>query len=117
MDWQTNIRFNQYYRDGSVLYQNYCANCHMDNGEGLKNLIPSLANSKLMSEAIETVPCQIKYGNREHSNAPFGPSMKGFRSLSDLEVAELITYISSSWGNKNGLVPVKELSLLLDSCD
>ena len=116
MDRKTKVRFNQYYRDGRVLYQNYCVSCHMENGEGLKNLIPSLANSPIFRRAMETVPCQIKYGSEEHANAPSGPQMVSFRSLSPLEIAEITTYISSSWGNKHGLMDVKEVKTLLDSC-
>ena len=117
MDQKTRVRFNQYYRDGRLLYLNYCSSCHMENGEGLKNLIPSLANSPLFSEAIETVPCQIKYGSEEHANAPSGPKMTSFISLSPLEIAEITTYISSSWGNKKGLMEVKQTKQLLQDCD
>jgi mono/diheme cytochrome c family protein len=116
MDQKTRVRFNQYYRDGRLLYLNYCASCHMDNGEGLRNVIPSLANSSLIRDSLETIPCQIKYGSMEHANAPSGPKMTGFRSLSDLEVAEITTYITSSWGNRKGLMEVKETNELLQNC-
>ena len=116
MDYNTRVRFNQYYRDGRVLYLNYCGSCHMDNGEGLKNAIPSLAKSTLVGDSTDRVPCQIKYGSQNHLRAEVGPGMTGFRSLSDLEIAEITTYISSSWGNKAGLMPVKEVKGLLDRC-
>ena len=35
MDKETTIKFNQYYRDGRLLYVNYCSSCHMESGEGL----------------------------------------------------------------------------------
>ena len=115
MDKETTIRFNQYYRDGRLLYVNYCSSCHMESGEGLKNVIPSLVESPTFRNAMEEVPCKIKYGSEKHQSS--APGMVGFRALSDLEIAEITTYISSSWGNKVGLMPVKRVKTLLDSCN
>ena len=116
MDRETEVKFKQYYRDGRILYVTYCASCHMENGEGLKNAIPSLTKSPIFNRIMEKVPCQIKYGTQKHSSAELGPGMVGFYSLSPLEIAEITTYISSSWGNKKGLMTVKEAKSLLENC-
>ena len=88
----------------------------MEDGTGLKNAIPSLANSPYFKNSLNETPCKIKYGSAEHATAPSGNQMQGFHSLSPLEIAEITTYISSSWGNKKGLMEVKEVKNLLDSC-
>jgi len=36
--------------------------------------------------------------------------------LTDLEIAEIITYINNSWGNKSGLSRVNEVSKALTRC-
>lgn len=37
-------------------------------------------------------------------------------ALTDLDIAQIATYILNSWGHDHGLVDVKSVSPLLDSC-
>jgi len=43
-------------------YDAYCGNCHMENGEGLSKLIPSLHNSAYLKNNQEELPCIIRNG-------------------------------------------------------
>jgi hypothetical protein len=42
--------------------------------------------------------------------------MQGVQSLTDLEIAEIATYIYNTWDHKRGMVEVKEVSKILESC-
>jgi hypothetical protein len=42
--------------------------------------------------------------------------MPGVPTLTDLEVAEIVTYIGNSWGNETGLTPVKRVSDVAERC-
>lgn len=47
----------------------------------------------------------------------FNKEMKGIPSLTDLEVAEIATYIYNSWKRDIGIVEVQHVSTVLSGCD
>lgn len=98
---------------GSQVYNSLCVTCHMPNGKGVPKSFPPLANSDyLLNNRIESIKA-IKYGlsgeikvNGEIYNMP----MAAF-GLSDVEIADVMNYITNSWGNKNSsLITEKEVS-------
>lgn len=44
------------YGDGAMLYEKHCANCHGDQGEGLEELIPPLAQADALMQAGTAPP-------------------------------------------------------------
>jgi hypothetical protein len=46
----------------------------------------------------------------------FNQPMRGISVLSDLEVAEIATYIYNSWTHDRGIVEVKDASKILQGC-
>lgn len=84
------------YVQGKSYYQDLCANCHMDDGSGLNELIPSLAKSTYLQDNQEALPCLLVQGKPDTSFV----AMPGFKELSEYEIANIINYINSSWGNK-----------------
>ena len=42
--------------------------------------------------------------------------MPANESLRSIQVAELMSYIGNVWGNREGLIPVKDVVRYLDSC-
>jgi mono/diheme cytochrome c family protein len=80
-------------KDGKVLYVEFCAECHQTDGSGWSTLYPKLAGNPIVtlhdpSPIIQTVA----YGQG---------SMMPFREkLSTYEIAAVLTYIRTSWGNQ-----------------
>ena len=112
-------KFKQYLVEGERLYVSHCSNCHQVDGKGLRRVYPPLAPSDYMDQNFENVICAMKYGlageivvNGNSYNQP----MPGGASLTELEIAEIATYIYNSWGRKQGLVEVKGIAGILDSC-
>ena len=112
-------KFKQYLVEGERLYIKHCSNCHQTNGKGLGRVYPPLAPSDFMNDNFETVICSIKYGlsreivvNGEVYNQP----MPGIPSLTELEVAEIATYVYNSWGHDRGLIEVNHMSSILEGC-
>ena len=104
---------------GEVVYQKLCANCHMDEGEGLRNLIPSLADSDYLRQNQAELPCLILNGisgtlivNGREFNFP----MPDNYMLSDHEMTNLINYINNAWDNDYGRVNIKEVRQTLHFC-
>ncbi|VVE51554.1 c-type cytochrome [Pandoraea anhela] len=83
--------FNQ--RSGKAIYEAVCAGCHMLNGEGAKGagFYPVLSkNPRLASPAYPEYV--VVHGLR--GMPPIGPY------LSDQQVADVVTYIRTSFGNQ-----------------
>ena len=112
-------KFTNYYNQGELLYTKHCSNCHQPTGAGLGRVYPPLHQSDFMSNEFERVICLMKNGiqgellvNGESYNQP----MPGVPTLTDLEIAEIATYIYNSWSHNRGIVEVKEVSSVLQQC-
>jgi cytochrome c551 len=113
-------KFQQYYVQGQVLYQKHCSNCHQANGKGLGKIYPPLDQSDFMDRNFEEVICLIKYGSNSRlvvNGVEYNMAMKGIPGLTELEVAEIATYIYNTWSQQKGLVDVAEVSHLLSACN
>ena len=112
-------KFDQYYVQGQKLYEKHCSNCHQKDGSGLGRLYPPLNTSDYMDENFNEVLCLMRHGkageifvNGQQYNQP----MPGISNLSDLEIAEIATYIFNTWGRQRGIVEVKSASPILKAC-
>lgn len=112
-------KFKQYFVEGELLYRNNCSNCHQADGKGLRRVYPPLASSDYVKSNFGQVICAMKYGLKGEivvNGVGYNQAMPGVPALTELELAEIATYIYNSWGEQRGLVEVKEVSRLLDSC-
>ena len=112
-------KFQQYFVEGQQLYLQHCSNCHQKNGKGLGLVYPPLAPSDFMDQHFEDVVCLMKKGRTGEISVNgdvYNQPMPGVPSLTELEIAEIATYIYNSWGRERGLVPVAEAGKILQSC-
>ncbi len=115
----SSIKFQQYYIQGQQLYNQYCSNCHQLNGSGLGRVYPPLDKSDFMDTNLDEVICLMKYGIKESitvNGIEYHQPMAGISTLSDLEVAEIATYIYNTWSHEQGLIEVQYVSTTLKSC-
>lgn len=86
---------------GKSIYAKTCFACHQSNGEGLPNAFPPLAKSDFLngeiSAAIDVV-IKGKMGEITVNGKKFNGVMPA-QSLSDEEVANVLSYVYSEWGN------------------
>jgi len=98
---------------GSEIYTDFCISCHLPNGAGIEKIYPPLAKSDYLIINKEASIRAIKYGlNGEIivNDEKYNNTMTSL-GLSDDEVADVMNYISNSWGNKNDkLVTEEEVS-------
>tara|TARA_R110001599_G_scaffold272132_1_gene473338 strand:- start:20 stop:475 length:456 start_codon:yes stop_codon:yes gene_type:complete len=102
----------QYYSNGRRLYKTICQNCHMENGEGLGRLIPPLAKSDYLKNHRADLPRIIKYGLHGPitvNGVEFNQPMPANPKLTDIEVAEILTYIGNTWENEVGSFTTEEV--------
>jgi cytochrome c551 len=113
-------KFRQYYNKGQQLYGQHCSNCHQDDGTGFKSIYPPLAKSDYMNANQDLVLCIMKYGTTGElvvNGVTFNQPMPGVPTLTDLEVAEIATYIYNTWGNDRGIISVQDAATVMAECE
>ncbi len=93
---------------GAALYRQQCAECHKDNGQGQGKDYPPLAGNRSLAvtspvNAIRIVlnggyPPSTGGNPRPYGMPPFG------HDLNDDEVAAVVSYLRTSWGNQGTMV-------------
>jgi len=84
--------------DGKRLFAKNCAACHQATGKGIPGAFPALAGNAFVLGAPGDVATVLLKGRGGM------PDFSG--SLDDGEIAQVLTYVRSSWGN--GAPPVTE---------
>jgi mono/diheme cytochrome c family protein len=98
---------------GARLYADHCAACHGERGEGVARAYPPLAGNRavLMTPSANLVHIVLRGGyppTTAGNPRPFG--MPPFATvLGDADVAELLTYLRASWGNRAPAVTALEV--------
>jgi glucose/arabinose dehydrogenase/mono/diheme cytochrome c family protein len=99
------------YSKGATIYANYCAVCHMDDGEGVANLNAPLKKSSHVagdkSRLIKTLLDGLKGG--ELDGETYSNVMPSHSFLTDKEIADVLTYVRNSFGNKGSAVEFTEI--------
>ncbi len=101
---------------GSKIYDAQCATCHGKNGEGKLPDFPPLANNQSiqMTSAVNPIRMVLNGGyapGTAKNPMPYG--MPPFaQSLSDDEVAAVVTFIRTAWGNHGTPVSAKDANAL-----
>ncbi|NDJ58139.1 c-type cytochrome [Enterobacteriaceae bacterium 4M9] len=98
---------------GKAIYFDRCSACHTSSGKGEKNIFPQLADSALIN-AEEPVSLMrvVLAGSRgvdtpAHPTAPAMPSFAA--TMTDQQIADVLTYIRNSWGNAAPAVSTSEV--------
>lgn len=117
---QEQVKFEQYMIAGKQLYMQNCSMCHQKNGEGLARLYPPLDKSDYMQNHLEEVICLIKYGTEAPltvNGILYTQPMPGVRNITNLEIAEIATYIYNTGEHERGLISVKEVDKIISNCN
>lgn len=103
-------------KPGAAVYIDNCAACHRTDGHGYTRVFPALAGNPVLQSADATslIHIVLKGGTlpATHS-APSTFSMPPFAwRLSDQEVADVVNFIRSSWGNQASPVTPGDVAAL-----
>lgn len=102
--------------DGASVYAANCASCHQSNGQGIGGAFPPLANNPTVSGNPTAVIAIVKNGLTGRISVN-GQTYSGImppwgKTLSDDQVASVISYIRSSWGNRAPGVSVAQVQAI-----
>jgi mono/diheme cytochrome c family protein len=112
------LEFDRYYSTGSLVYQQKCQNCHGEHGEGLQGLIPSLTDTAYLKINKSVLACSVKYGLKGKiaiGKREFEGTMPP-NDLAPIELAEVLTYVTNSFGNKMGILTSGQVDVDLGRC-
>src|SRR6056297_904521 len=95
---------------GNEIYADFCVSCHLQKGEGVPYTFPPLAKSDYLKANRENSIKAIKYGLQGEitvNGVTYNSAMMGL-GLEDDEVADVMNYISNSWGNTSESMVTEE---------
>lgn len=99
---KTNIRDNSVQEEGMAIYTENCVTCHQANGSGVPRLNPPLSETEyvlgdkeqLIGILLNGSAIGLKVKGQTYSN-----NMPSFDYLSDQQIADVLTYVRSNFGN------------------
>jgi nitrite reductase (NO-forming) len=98
--------FSQTAAKGKVVFDKVCIACHQANGQGIPGAFPPLAKS----DYLNANPNRAIKGVVKGLSGPITVNGKKFNGampaqpLSDQQIADVFTYVYSSWGNNKTVV-------------
>lgn len=99
--------------EGKTLYTTHCLVCHQVTGGGVNGLNPPLKKTEYVLGDKGRLVAILLDGSNEGlsiNGVSYSNAMPGFASLSDLQLAQLATYIRNSFGNTAGSVTAEEVA-------
>lgn len=99
--------------NGQAVFGRTCITCHQANGQGVPNVYPPLANSpyangdknRMIRIALHGLQGPITVEGKNYNNV-----MPPWKSLSDADLAAVITYARTSFGNHGGAVTAADVA-------
>jgi len=97
---------------GKIVYTNTCLPCHMADGGGVPNMNPPLIKTKyvlgdktkLINIVLNGFDEEIEIDGQHYTN-----TMPPQVQLSDQQIADVLTYVRSNFGNKAGAVTLADV--------
>ncbi|MEI6410403.1 MAG: cytochrome c [Bacteroidota bacterium] len=108
------------YRSGEKGYKLTCANCHLDDGKGLGNVIPPLAGSDYLAAHRNELPCIIRHGLEDTitvNGRVYAEKMEGLLKISDIQMTNILNYMQVTWGDPKQIYTLEEVRNLLNGCN
>jgi alcohol dehydrogenase (quinone), cytochrome c subunit len=99
---------------GALVYLNKCAGCHRSDGVGYGKAFPALAGNAVLQtkDATSAINIILSGGAVPSTNtAPSALTMAPYaKELNDQQVADVVNFIQTSWGNQGGTVTPKDVA-------
>jgi len=97
---------------GQQLFAGTCSVCHQGNGAGLPGIFPPLAKSDfLLGDLRRTIGVVLNgmSGKVTVNGTEYNSVMPPMNQLNDDEVANILTYVTNSWGNTGNPVSAADV--------
>jgi mono/diheme cytochrome c family protein len=102
---------------GATTYGQICASCHQATGVGVEGSFPPLKNSKWLN-GDPNVPISIVIAGLQGAitveGKEYNGAMQPWGMLSDDDIANVLTYARSQWGNSAAPVTPQQVKAIRD---
>lgn len=99
---------------GKKVYETYCLNCHQPDGKGMPGMNPPLTKTKQVlgnkTQLINIILLGLDEETVVNGQTYFNP-MPSQPHLKDQEIADVLTYVRNSFGNKASIVTPAEVKV------
>lgn len=88
---------------GKIVYTNICLACHMADGNGVPMMNPPIVNTEYVLGDKTRLIKIVLNGFKEDvqiNGQSFSNNMTPHKDLTDLQIADVLTYVRKSFGNK-----------------
>jgi mono/diheme cytochrome c family protein len=102
---------------GAVVYKNVCITCHQADGGGVPNMNPPLIKTEYVLGDKNRLAHIVLAGLAEPieiNGDDYKQHMPAQNYLTDQQVADVLTYVRNSFGNKASAVQVAEVKAVRD---
>ncbi len=100
---------------GGLGYTQFCADCHRPDGGGVKGMFPPLNGNPGIIAANPASLLHITltgWATPQTEAHPRVYRMPGFARLSDGEIAEILSFVRSSWGNQASAISTAQVAAM-----
>ncbi len=108
------LQNHQAHLPGALVYLNNCLGCHQSSGKGASLAFPSLVQSSTVAAPNTTSLIRIVLQGANLPGTADAPSQLAMPALgwrlSDANVADVLTFVRSSWGNRAPAVTAAEVA-------
>ena len=98
---------------GNMIYTNYCAACHKNDGGGVTGNFPPLKGNPRVTgnkDALIAIVLNGLSGPINVDGVEYNQAMPGFKFLKDKDVAAVVSFIRTNFGNNAGSVTPADVS-------
>lgn len=103
--------------NGKAIYVSHCLTCHQADGGGVPNMNPPLIktsfitgdNARLIKVVLNGFSESVDIDGESYSNV-----MPSHDFLKDREIADVLTYVRKSFGNKGGAITAVQVKAVRD---
>lgn len=116
---ENSLDYKRYYVNGKNIYEKNCQSCHGADGKGLGTLYPPLTDTTYLKLNRKQLACMIRNGQQGEikiNNITYDEIMPGNETLADIDIAQVIVYITNSFGNKQGYYGAETVTSDLNTC-
>jgi thiosulfate dehydrogenase len=105
---------------GGLGYVQFCVDCHRQDGKGVGDIFPPLANNQTVASADPATLLHVVLTGWKTAETAAHPrifTMPAFTRLSDQELAEILNFVRGTWGHEAKAISPQDVATMRAELD